>query len=166
MFTMCCFQKCCKNIRTLRFIAKHYKYSSLRVWYSIMSCAMLHGSFFIRQLLFWSWWLNSFQVFKLKYTDLYISSWSGLKHLYFIAKYQFFVEEMNVNFTSGTLLWSKCRQKYLSFRRQVKVMRKKVPDAGSHGVEALMSLGGRSFHIGLSDKGRPERETEFGKSSP
>lgn len=45
-------------------------------------------------------------------------------------------------------------------------MRKKVPDAGSHGVEALMSLGGRSFHIGLSDKGRPERETEFGKSSP
>lgn len=71
-----------------------------------------------------------------------------------------------MNFTSGTLLCSKCRQKYLSSRRQVKVTRKKVPDAGSHGVEALMSLGGRSFHIGLSDKVRPERQTEFGKSSP
>lgn len=37
-------------------------------------------------------------------------------------------------------------------------MRKKVPDTGSHGVEALISLSGRRFHIGLSDKGRPARE--------
>ncbi len=41
---------------------------------------------------------------------------------------------------------------------QVKVTRKKAPDTGSHGVQALVSLRGRSFHTGLSDRRRPERQ--------
>lgn len=37
--------------------------------------------------------------------------------------------------------------------------------AGSHGVKSLISLSGRSFHIRLSDREKPARETDFGKCS-
>ncbi len=100
---------------------------------------------------------NILKVFTLKYIDLCLlhkrtSSFNNLRASLWRK-------------CMGVLLWELCHA--LNTDRRIynancrwKWTRKKVPDTGSHGVQALISLSGRSFHIGLSDKRRPERERQ------